>query len=203
MANTLIFIIVGILIAMKCEFAWSDFGILFIVYIGIVVIRTLMIWLFFPIMRKRQYGISFKETLVLSGGGLGGALGLTRTLLDFYTPTISEEVRHQILFLTGGIVTLTLTFNATTTRWLLNKLKLTVKPSCKLLLDYNAQSAYQQKATDYFTQLQEKESLNGTNWTDLKSYLPNIGENPVDYTLETHPMPSFIRQKIMIRNLTY
>ena len=44
-ANTLIFIIVGLLIALKCDLYWHDLGILLIVYIGINLVRLIMVFL--------------------------------------------------------------------------------------------------------------------------------------------------------------
>ncbi len=202
LANTLIFIIVGIMIAMKCDFIPSDFAILAIVYVAIMAIRGIMIFIFYPIMKRQQYGITPKEGIVLTWGGLRGALGLTLALLVFYTPSIPETARHQILFLTGGIVTLTLTLNATTMGWLLKKLNLTQIPSAKLLLEYNMRTIYRNKAQDYFNKLKNEIALKGTDWNHLEEYLPEIGENPVPETVPQKSMIATIRNKIMEQNLS-
>lgn len=52
MANTLIFIIVGVVIAIKVDVTWRSLLFLLIVYIGLNVIRLLMILLLFPLMKK-------------------------------------------------------------------------------------------------------------------------------------------------------
>lgn len=203
LANTLIFIIVGIMIAMKCSFRWHDLVILAIVYIGLNLIRLGMIFLFLPIMRKLRYGLTTKEAVALSWGGLRGALALVLALLAFYTPTIPEEVRNQILFLTGGVVTLTLTVNATTTGWLLKKLKLTQKPSAKLLLDYNIQSIYYDKMANYFEALQSKDSLKESNWDILALYLPKKGEKPVMDETSKQTFIAYTRRKVMEKELSF
>ena len=136
-ANTLIFIIVGIVIALKVDFSWMDLLILICVYAGINIIRILIITIFYPIMKRSGYGLSVRESTILSWGGLRGALGLTMALMVSYTFSIPEPIRRQVLFLTAGIVTLTLTINATTIGWLLKKLGLAKIPSSKLLLDYS------------------------------------------------------------------
>ena len=51
-ANVLIFIIVGVVIAQRTEFTAYDFILLGIFYVGIHVIRGIMIILFYPIMKK-------------------------------------------------------------------------------------------------------------------------------------------------------
>ncbi|MGL5958873.1 MAG: cation:proton antiporter [Phocaeicola sp.] len=202
LANTLIFIIVGIIIAMKCSFTWKDLMILFIVYIGLNLIRAIMVFLFLPILRKLHYGLTIPEALVLSWAGLRGALGLVLALLVFYTPSIPEEVRSQLLFLTGGVVTLTLTINATTMNWLLNKLKLTRKPSSKLLLDYNIQSIYRNKSIDYLNTLQEKASLKEADWDELTLYLPQITDKPISEGITEQSFIAYTRKKIIEKELS-
>ncbi|MGL5273507.1 MAG: hypothetical protein ACRC8J_08520, partial [Phocaeicola sp.] len=203
LANTLIFIIVGIIIAMKCDFTWIDLLIIFVIYVGLNVIRALMVFLFLPIMRKLNYGLSVKEAIVLSWGGLRGALGLVLALLVFYTPTIPEEVRHQILLFTGGVVTLTLTINATTAGWLLEKLQLTRKPTAKLLLDYNIQSIYHEKMLTYFKELQERDSLKGSDWDALSLYLPAKSVKPHSENLSSFSFIIQIRRKVIERQLSH
>ncbi len=201
-ANTIIFIIVGVMIAMKSDFVWSNFGILILVYIGITIIRGIMVFMFYPIMKRQQYGITPKEGIVLTWGGLRGALGLTLALLVFYTPTIPEAVRHQILFLTGGVVTLTLTINATTMSWVIKKLNLSKKPSAKLLLEYNIKAMYKDKIYEFFNSLRKDQSLNSADWSNLKTYLPDIGESPSNSDITLSSLVATIRRKIMARNLT-
>ena len=120
-ANTLIFIIVGIVIAEKVDFSWSHCAILLLVYIALNIIRYITIMMLYPIMKRSGYGLNKKESIILTWGGLRGALGMTLALMVSYTPAIPEEIRSQVLFFTAGTVTLTLCINATTMRWLLNK----------------------------------------------------------------------------------
>ena len=110
-ANTLIFIIVGIVITLKVDFSWMDLLILICVYAGINIIRILIITIFYPIMKRSGYGLAVRESTILSWGGLRGALGLTMALMVSYTFSIPEPIRRQVLFLTAGVVTLTLTIN--------------------------------------------------------------------------------------------
>jgi NhaP-type Na+/H+ or K+/H+ antiporter len=124
MANTLIFLIVGVVIAGKVDFTWQQLGILILIYIALNLFRLLMIMVLYPLMKRMGYGLSRRESVILTWGGLRGALGMTLALMVSYTPGIPEEIRSQILFFTAGIVTLTLSINATTMRWLLNRLGL-------------------------------------------------------------------------------
>lgn len=171
-ANTLIFIIVGIIIAVKVDFGWKDIAVLFGVYIGINLIRGGMIALFFPLMKRSGYGLSVREAVILSWGGLRGALGLTLALMVSYTLPIPEPIRRQVLFLTAGLVTLTLTINATTIGWLLKKLGLTTPPSARLVLDYSVKKQIRDRTEVYFDRLRKEKDLEAADWKMVGKFLP-------------------------------
>lgn len=177
-ANTLIFIIVGVVIALKVDFTLSNLITLIVVYLGINLIRALMVALFYPLMVRSGYGISKREAVVLSWGGLRGALGLTLALMVSYTSSIPEPVRKQVLFLTGGVVTLTLLINATTVRWLLNRLGLSKSSSARLLLNYNIRKTLQENAESYFQTLRKSPELQLADWEIVKKSLPREEKAP-------------------------
>lgn len=52
MANTLIFIIVGVVIAMKIELSWTSLLLVILVYVGVNIVRMLVITILYPIMKK-------------------------------------------------------------------------------------------------------------------------------------------------------
>lgn len=172
MANTLIFIIVGVVIAIKVDVTWRSLLFLLIVYIGLNVIRLLMILLLFPLMKKAGYGLNRGESFILAWGGLRGALGLTLALMVSYTVGIPEEIRRQILLLTGGVVTLTLAINATTMRWLLQKMGLAKVSLAKLNVDYGIKKQISDASYKYLDKLKKKEALQDSNWEIVEEYLP-------------------------------
>ena len=55
MANTLIFIIVGVVIALKVDVTWTSLLLLLLVYVGVNVVRMLMVAMLYPIMKKTGY----------------------------------------------------------------------------------------------------------------------------------------------------
>ena len=177
-ANTLIFIIVGIVIAGKVTFSWRDFGILLLVYVCLNLFRYLMIMLLYPLMKRLGYGLDKRETVILTWGGLRGALGMTLALMVSYTPAIPESIRGQILFFTAGIVTLTLCINATTMRWLLGKMGLIHIPSARAQLAYKIQNHLHDSSEEYLNQLKGKPSLDGANWAKVHHYLTASNEMP-------------------------
>lgn len=169
-ANTLIFIIVGIVIAAKVDITWQSIVILFTVYIGINLVRAAMVLILYPIMKKCGYGLTLRESVILVWGGLRGALGLTLALMVSYTLEIPEDIRRQILLFTAGIVTLTLTINATTIRWLLLKLGLTKIPSAKMLLDFSIRQQIADSSDKYLEKLKNREALVDSDWKLVETF---------------------------------
>jgi NhaP-type Na+/H+ or K+/H+ antiporter len=124
-ANTLIFLIVGVVIAERTNFTMNDFWMLLVVYVIIHLARIVVITILYPVMKKIGYGITITDSKVLWWGALRGAIGLSLALIVESSPYINQTVREQFLFLIAGTVTLTLLINATTMKTVANKLGLT------------------------------------------------------------------------------
>jgi NhaP-type Na+/H+ or K+/H+ antiporter len=73
-----------------------------------------MIWIFKPCLKRSGYGMSNKEFVVLTWGGLRGALGLTLALLVGVDERLDFRLRELTLFYMAGLATLTLLINGTT-----------------------------------------------------------------------------------------
>ncbi len=177
-ANTLIFIIIGVIIAVKVNFTLHDFVVMVTVYIGINIVRMAMIALLYPLLKRNGYGLSKRESLILTWGALRGALGLTLALMVYNTPTIDAEVRRQVLGLTAGIVTMTLIINATTIKWMLRKLGLIEVTPARQLLNAEVKAQLHNKSEEYLASLQEGGEMEGANWEQAKSLLPEEVERP-------------------------
>lgn len=140
-ANTLIFLIVGIVIATQVNLDFlrqspmlasqpdyvlylSVLAFIVIVFVGLNVIRYIMIALLYPVLKRCGYGLSFKECLILGWSGLRGAVAMTLALMVNCNDAIPLEIRGIILLLTAGTITLTLCINATTSKTIVQKLGL-------------------------------------------------------------------------------
>lgn len=201
-ANTLIFILVGVVIAEKVEFSWAHVGILLLLYIGLNVFRYLMIMLLYPLMKRLGYGLNKRETVILAWGGLRGALGMTLALMVSYTSAIPEEIRSQVLFFTAGIVTLTLCINATTMRWLLGRLELIHIPSARVLMEYKLQEHVRDNSAQYLEKLKGREALAGATWSKVEHYLYPLPELP-EKTPRTTALQAEIRLRILDREKAF
>ena len=177
-ANTLIFILVGVVIAEKVDFSWGALGVLILIYIALNFIRFAMIMLLYPVMKRLGYGLTRRESVILTWGGLRGALAMTLALMVSYTPAIPEDIRSQVLFFTAGIVTLTLCINATTMRALLNRLGLTHVPSARTMLAYRIEKSIRDNSEKYLEGLKKRDALEGANWHKVESYMTAQPQEP-------------------------
>ena len=177
-ANTLIFILVGVVIAEKVDFSWGALGVLILIYIALNLIRFAMIMLLYPVMKRLGYGLTRRESVILTWGGLRGALAMTLALMVSYTPAIPEDIRSQVLFFTAGIFTLTLCINATTMRALLNRLGLTHVPSARTMLAYRIEKSIRDNSEKYLEGLKKRDALEGANWHKVESYMTAQPQEP-------------------------
>ena len=132
LANTLIFLIVGIVIMTHATFdspqLWIALGLLYIV---LTLIRAVSVWTLMPLLERIGVGITRGKATVLVWGGLRGAVSLSLALSLAQDSGVPEQLREQILFLTAGIVILTIVINGSTMEWLLHRLALDRLPPAK------------------------------------------------------------------------
>ncbi|MEE4198910.1 MAG: cation:proton antiporter [Bacteroidales bacterium] len=171
-ANTLIFLIVGVVIANNIVFTANDFFILILLYFGIHLVRAVVITLFFPVMKVAGYGLTKKNAYVLWWGALRGAIGLALALIVASESKIDSSIRDQFLFYTAGIVTMTLLINATTIKLLLNSLGLTRIPPAKQKMILNARNYLRQASEKSIDKLKTDRFLSRANWQNVEDFLP-------------------------------
>ncbi len=187
LANTLIFLIVGVVIASKIVFSANDFIILGIIYIGIHIIRGIVITAFFPLMKKLGYGLNKKSSYVLWWGALRGAIGLALALIVTGESAIPESIRQQFLFYTAGIVTLTSLINATTVKLLVQKLGLDKLAPAKALMLFNAKKHIREATENSINKLKKDRFIKKADWDKVTEYLPEMPsqENIKDQKMES------------------
>ncbi len=182
-ANTLIFIIVGVVIAQRADFSLTNLIALILIYIGIHIVRAIVILMFLPVMKKLGYGLSNKDAWVLWWGALRGAIGLALALVvaGVDPKYIPADVSSQFLTLIAGTVILTLIINATTIGWLVRKLGLTKLPPARALMIYNANHYLRSSSENAMERLKGDKFLKSANWNAVAEFLPNP---PVDKALK-------------------
>ncbi|MFP6886563.1 MAG: cation:proton antiporter, partial [Opitutales bacterium] len=96
-ANVIIFIVVGVIIAQKAHPTGMDFVILGLVYLAIHLVRAINMGMFYPLMKKAGYGLPGKDAVVVWWGALRGAIGLALALVVY-----SEHFRYDFSVESGG-----------------------------------------------------------------------------------------------------
>jgi NhaP-type Na+/H+ or K+/H+ antiporter len=96
-ANVIIFIVVGVVIAQNANPTGMDFAILGLVYLAIHLVRAINMGIFYPFMRKAGYGLPTKDAVVVWWGALRGAIGLALALVVY-----SEHLRYDFSIENGG-----------------------------------------------------------------------------------------------------
>jgi NhaP-type Na+/H+ or K+/H+ antiporter len=172
-ANTLIFVIVGVVIANKSQFNGDDVLMLFVIYIGVHIVRAIVIVLLYPIMRKAGYGLPRKDAIVVWYGALRGAIGLALALIVATESGIDQEIRDDFLFLTAGLVTLFSLINATTVKYLVSGLGLTKIAPAKSLMMLSAKSYLRQSTENSINKFKKDRFLNRANWEVVQTFLPD------------------------------
>ena len=179
-ANTLIFVIVGVVIANNSQFTADDFLKLFIIYIGVHIVRAVVIVVLYPIMRKAGYGLPKKDAIVVWYGALRGAIGLALALIVAAEASIAQEIRDDFLFLTAGLVTLFSLVNATTVKYVVGGLGLTKIAPAKALMMITAKNYLRQSTENSINKFKKDRYLSRANWEIVKEYLPEkpkVGDN--------------------------
>ncbi len=173
--NTLIFVLVGVVIADKADVGSNlDWRMLAYLYVGIHVVRAMVIVLFYPIMKRTGYGLPWRDGVVLWWGGLRGAVGLSLALVVAQDPRIPDAIGGQILFLCAGIVVLTLTVNGTTIRSLISVLGMNKVLPAKVFMLSAAARRVHKDVEETVNLLKRDRFLCGADWERVRTYLPDI-----------------------------
>jgi NhaP-type Na+/H+ or K+/H+ antiporter len=126
-SNTMVFFLAGLIIGAKTTQTMSWFNLLncIVLYIMILVIRSIIIAMFYPILSNIGHRCTAREAVFMSWAGLRGALGLALALIVArHDVHVDRQHKNEFLLFISGIVTLTLVVNATTAKWVLLRLGL-------------------------------------------------------------------------------
>ncbi|KAJ8574253.1 hypothetical protein K7X08_026058 [Anisodus acutangulus] len=192
-ANTLIFILSGVVIAEGIlggdnifKIYDNSWGYLILLYVLILVSRTVVVGVLFPFLRYFGYGLDLKEASILVWGGLRGAVALSLALSvkrsSDGSQYISSDTGTLFVFLTGGVVFLTLIINGSTTQFALHFLGMDkLSAAKKRILNYTKYEMLN-KALEAFGDLGDDEELGPADWPTVKRYitcLDDVGGEPV------------------------
>ncbi|XP_078670954.1 sperm-specific sodium:proton exchanger-like isoform X2 [Branchiostoma floridae x Branchiostoma belcheri] len=173
LANTVIFILVGVMIMEKSIHMIEDNDWFYIItlYFGINVIRLIVITILSPATSRVGYGMSWRYGVVTAWSGLRGAVGLAMALLvmqqEFQTGSSVDwkiNVANKVLIHIAGIVFLTLLINATTIKVLLKLLGMSDISAPKRMTMYSAVRRVKDAQNRSFQMLKGDRFLADAEW---------------------------------------
>ncbi|MEH6823168.1 MAG: cation:proton antiporter [Motiliproteus sp.] len=169
MANTLIFLVVGLLIANRIElFDGRSWGLLLALYLGLLVIRACTILVLMPLLRRLGFGLSRDKALVLIWGGLRGAVALALALMLVQHPEVDSRWGEQVLFMTAGIVALTILINGSSMGWLFARLGLDRLPAGKQAMIDRAEQIIQRQMELRLPELKKRSLTQLSDWQAIE-----------------------------------
>jgi len=205
MANTLIFLIVGIVIMANARFDSPKLWLtLIVLYVALVAIRSISVIVLMPILERIGVGITRQKATVLVWGGLRGAVSLALALTIVQDPKIPELLREQILFLTAGIVFLTIVINGSTMEYLLKVLGLDKFPPAKEASILKAEASLSVQMQEYFKSLVHNPFFNQIKIDAIESYIEEFKEDKNTKGIDEEEVDiAFMRRLLEIERSDY
>ena len=199
LANTLIFIIVGVIISNRTNFRVEDFIDLIIIYVGVHLIRGLIVVVLFPAMKRIGYGVTKADALVLWWGGLRGVIGLAMALIVAESD-MPSYIKDPFLFITAGIVLLTSLINATTIKAMVKGLGLTKITVARAAVISHAVENLRESAEARLELMKNDRFMGGAEWEKVSNYLPKLWKPNQNDLLDKQENGSLIELRTVMLN---
>lgn len=176
-ANTLIFVVSGVLIMTQAmsessDIGPQDFSYLLILYLVLHIIRGISVACFSPILRSSGYGLTLHQSLILVWSGLRGAVGLALALMMESHAAIPSKTKALFIFHMAGIALLTLVINGTSTRALLKYLKMDRGSFASKKIFDTAVQQIDDRTEMAVQTLKEDMFYTDADWSIVWSYIP-------------------------------
>jgi len=158
------------------DLSGSDVGWLVVVFLLMVLVRALMMLLFYPILRWRPGGrgsdtylITKEDAIVCAWGGLRGPVGLALAVLMNEELPLNEGAR--VLFHVGGIALLTLVVNGLSCARLMRRLGLTHTPAAVVRMKHYLKKHVSRHVQHEYAKFRKSKRFAGADDHILTSYV--------------------------------
>eukprot|EP00752_Nemacystus_decipiens_P009788 g8739.t1 len=177
LADTVIFflaglVVVGVSITADRAIATEDIGYLFLLFIALYIIRAFVVFLSCPVLRHGEYKMTVPQMIVLTHSGLRGAVALILAIVVDGVYAIEDVDKDRIVFLTAGIVVLSLVANGTTISPLVRYLKLDRASDASQAVFRQSCLALELSMQKHQKHLRQDPFLADANWDVVWRYLP-------------------------------
>jgi CRP-like cAMP-binding protein len=172
MANTLIFFLVGLVIAKQVERAkLADLLLILAAYVAVMAIRFGLTYACQPLANRWSDGVSSKDAAVMSWGGLRGAVSLALGLVVAQNPEIDPDLRRQILLVTAGVVLLTILVNGATIGRLLARFGYDAPPLSEQIAQLSARAHVLDEVCEAVAGVSQSRDLRAVPWGEAQDRL--------------------------------
>ncbi len=170
--NTLIFILVGLVVVSRLGLQhFAQWPYLILLFVGLLIIRGLVVLSLSPILGRLGIGITREKSIVLIWGGLRGAVSLALALIVATNTHIDSQLGEQILFLSAGIVVLSIIINGSSMGYLMKKLNLDKMPEAKQKTFNKVQEQVKGNLLKQRLKLQNEAYLSNVDWESVDKKL--------------------------------
>lgn len=176
-ANALIFFLVGLVIALQIKSVQiTEIWIAFVAYFGVMIIRAIAVFLFRPLFAALKNPITKDQAIIVSWGGLRGAVSLALALMLSQTPGLDEGFRQQALLFTAIIVLCTVIFNGVSMKFILRILGLD-KPTLATQISANlARVSVLGDVKSMINELSSSSNFRNVYWADVRGDVDRMYE---------------------------
>lgn len=177
-ANTVIFFLVGLIIAAKLGIAGlATLALVPLTWLALVVIRAGIVFGVRPIGNAfADSPVDPRSASVMAWGGLRGAVSLALALLLEGLPGIPEALGAQVLAVTTGVVLLTLLVNGSTTGTLLRRLGLTTPGPVERLATVRDDERLHRTLEEKIDAAKHEPALRTLDWRTVDRWLQERGD---------------------------
>jgi len=124
--------------------------------------------MFWPILAKMGYGLTFKQVLLVTYAGLRGAVGMSLALMVSVDDQIPKYIQDVILLHVAGIALMTLLINATTTGALVRYLGLSSQSDLQKNILFGLAYKLDNNIDENIKRLKDNRHFNHVDWDQLK-----------------------------------
>eukprot|EP00359_Climacostomum_virens_P000413 CAMPEP_0204896274 /NCGR_PEP_ID=MMETSP1397-20131031/66_1 /ASSEMBLY_ACC=CAM_ASM_000891 /TAXON_ID=49980 /ORGANISM="Climacostomum Climacostomum virens, Strain Stock W-24" /LENGTH=666 /DNA_ID=CAMNT_0052063859 /DNA_START=196 /DNA_END=2196 /DNA_ORIENTATION=+ len=170
--EAIIFMVGGMLFGMQVvqdeNLTTSDFFAMIWLFILVQLIRFLVIFLHYPILKRLGYGLGKKEAVVLALCGLKGAISTALSLMIYDNTFFNPKFRSMILFFTVSISTLTIGVNSILIRYAVVKFGLQSLSQVSEKMLVQVTGAVLTKAAHLEQEMRTEHHFANVNWVEIE-----------------------------------